>query len=113
MVSFLKYAGMGTDMLNTLTTDQLVAGLRTATVAGRLFPLLCASGLSTIGIQPLLDAMVALAPSAAERGFFAADGVPPIVPDERDGCTINGAVMSLAKGTADLLAIAEGRHHVG
>ena len=32
--------------------------------------------------------------------------------DERDGCIINGAVMSLAKGAAGLLAIAEGRHHV-
>ena len=32
--------------------------------------------------------------------------------DERDGCTINGEVMSLAKGAAGLLAIAEGRHHV-
>lgn len=46
-------------------------------------------------------------------GSYKPPPLPAIVPDERDGCTINGAVMSLAKGTADLLAIAEGRHHVG
>src|SRR6476659_5548932 len=40
----------------TLTQEQLVSGLRTATVAGRLFPLVCASGLHAIGVQPILDA---------------------------------------------------------
>ena len=43
----------------TLTQEQLVSGLRAATVAGRLFPLVCTSGLHVIGIQPLLDALVA------------------------------------------------------
>ena len=53
----------------TLTQEQLVSGLRAATVAGRLFPLVCTSGLHVIGIQPLLDALVAYVPSPAERDF--------------------------------------------
>ena len=55
----------------TLTQEQLVSGLRAATVAGRLFPLVCTSGLHVIGIQPLLDALVAYVPSPAERDFPA------------------------------------------
>ncbi len=58
----------------TLTQEQLVAGLRSATVAGRIFPLLCTSGLHAIGAQPLLDALVNYVPSPSERGFAATDG---------------------------------------
>jgi elongation factor G len=60
----------------TLTQDQLVSGLRNATVAGRLFPLVCTSGLHALGMQPLLDAIVRYVPSPAERQFPAvgADG---------------------------------------
>ncbi len=49
----------------TLTQEQLVQGLRTATMAGKIFPLLCTSGLHAIGIQPLLDAIVSYVPSPA------------------------------------------------
>jgi elongation factor G len=38
-------------------------------VAGKLFPLVCTSGLHAIGIQPLLDAIVSYVPSPAERDF--------------------------------------------
>ena len=55
----------------TLTQEQLVAGLRSATTAGRLFPLVCTSGLHVIGIQPLLDSIVNYVPSPAERDFPA------------------------------------------
>ena len=51
----------------TLTQEELLRGLATATRAGKIFPLLCASGLQNIGAQPLLDAMVAYLPSPAER----------------------------------------------
>jgi elongation factor G len=57
----------------TLTQEQLLSGLRSATVAGRIFPLVCASGLHAIGIQPLLDALVTYVPSPAERDFAAID----------------------------------------
>jgi len=51
----------------TLTQDQLVAGLRNATASGKVFPLLCSSSAANIGVQPLLDAIVAYVPSPAER----------------------------------------------
>jgi elongation factor G len=57
----------------TLTQDQLVSGLRGATSAGKVFPLLCTSSLLNIGMQPLLDAILAYLPSAAERPVKAAD----------------------------------------
>jgi elongation factor G len=55
----------------TLTQEQLVQGLRTATMASKIFPLVCTSGLHGIGIQPLLDAIVSYVPSPAERDFPA------------------------------------------
>jgi elongation factor G len=53
----------------TLSNEQLVSGLRNATAAGRLYPLLCTSAMHAIGIQPLLDAIVNLVPSPVERPF--------------------------------------------
>jgi elongation factor G len=66
----------------TLSQDQLTAGLRAATAAGKIFPLVCVSGLRAIGAQPLLDAIVTLVPSPAERGFAGvdADGNPVTIP---------------------------------
>jgi elongation factor G len=58
----------------TLTQEQLVSGLRAATMAGKIFPLLCTSGLHAVGIQPLLDAIVSYAPSPAERDLRAVGG---------------------------------------
>jgi len=57
----------------TLTQEQLVAGLRTATITGKLFPLVCTSATHTIGIQLLLDTIVNYVPSPAEREFPALD----------------------------------------
>jgi elongation factor G len=55
----------------TLTQDQLAQGLRSATQAGKIFPLVCTSGLHNIAIQPLLDTIVTYVPSPAEREFQA------------------------------------------
>jgi elongation factor G len=57
----------------TLTQEQLVAGLRTATMTGKLYPLLCTSAAHATGMQPLLDAIVNYAPSPAERDFRTLD----------------------------------------
>ncbi len=57
----------------TLTDQELVGGLHAATAAGKLFPLVCTSGLANIGIQPLLDTIVACLPSPVERRFPAVD----------------------------------------
>jgi elongation factor G len=53
----------------TLTDAELVAGLRNATAAGKVFPLVCTSALMNIGAQQLLDAIVSYVPSPAERPF--------------------------------------------
>ena len=58
----------------TLSQEQIESGLRGATMAGRLFPLVCTSGLHAIGIQPLLDAIVRYVPSPAERPFAVRQG---------------------------------------
>jgi elongation factor G len=57
----------------TLTQEQLVAGLRTATMTGKLFPLLCTSASHMIAVQPLLDAITSYVPSPAEREFPTLD----------------------------------------
>jgi elongation factor G len=53
----------------TLTQEELVSGLKRSVAAGRIFPVLCASAAVNVGIQPLLDAIVSLVPSPAERAF--------------------------------------------
>jgi elongation factor G len=57
----------------TLTDAELVAGLRSATMAAKLFPLVCTSALLNIGMPQLLDAMLACLPSPADRPFRATD----------------------------------------
>jgi elongation factor G len=46
-----------------LTESQLVEGIRKATLGNRMVPVLCGTSLRNQGIQPLLDAVVALLPS--------------------------------------------------
>jgi elongation factor G len=57
----------------TLTDDELVSGLRTATAAGKVFPLVCTSSTLNVGIQPLLDSILAYLPSPADRPFKGLD----------------------------------------
>ncbi len=53
-----------------LTLDEINAGLRAATIANRLVPILCGSALKNKGIQPMLDGVVAYLPSPLD--------VPPV-----------------------------------
>jgi elongation factor G len=55
----------------TLTHEELVTGLATATRAAKVFPLVVTSGLQNIGVQPLMDAALAYLPSPADRPFTA------------------------------------------
>jgi elongation factor G len=65
----------------TLTNDELATGLARAVAENKIVPLLCASGLTNVGMQPLLDAIVRLVPSPADRPFgaLAKDGQPVTV----------------------------------
>ena len=56
----------------TLSQEDLESGLRTATLAGRMFPLLCTAALPNLGTASLLDALLGYVPSPAERAFAAA-----------------------------------------
>jgi elongation factor G len=57
----------------TLTDEELLSGLRTATMAAKVFPLLCTSAVLNIGVQQLLDAMLAYLPSPADRPYRGVD----------------------------------------
>lgn len=68
-----------------LTDEELITGLRRATVAGKIFPAIVTSSLLNVGIQPLLDAALSYLPSPAERGFPAVDAESnPITVPARD-----------------------------
>ena len=57
----------------TLTQEELVSGLQRGVAAGRIFPVLCASATANIGIQPLLDAIVAYVQPPDQRPFSGKD----------------------------------------
>jgi len=46
-----------------LSTDELISGLRAATISGKVVPVLAGSALKNKGVQPLLDAVINLLPS--------------------------------------------------
>ena len=58
----------------TLTQEELVRGLKRAIGAARIFPVLCCSATANAGMQPVLDALIAYAPSPAERPVRGIDG---------------------------------------
>ncbi|MBN2706738.1 MAG: elongation factor G, partial [Deltaproteobacteria bacterium] len=90
-----------------LPAEQVSRALRAQTIAGRLVPVLCGSGLKNKGIQPLLDAVAALLPSPAE--------VPPVVGiHPLDGHPVERAALNAEPLTALLFKVAmmEGRRLV-
>ncbi len=60
-----------------ITADDLRAGLRRATIAMKLFPVLCGSAFKNKGVQPLLDAVVDYLPSPLD--------IPPVRGASLDG----------------------------
>ncbi len=68
-----------------LSGDELRAGLRAATLAGNLVPVLCGSALKNKGVQLMLDAIVAYLPSPLD--------VPPVTGlDPRTGDEVQRSV---------------------
>ncbi|HVA90364.1 MAG TPA: elongation factor G [Chloroflexota bacterium] len=75
-----------------LSNDELRAGLRSATWAGALLPVLCGSALQNIGIVPLLDFLVEYLPNPLEGQHGQAE----------DGGAVNGATAAVVfKTVAD------------
>jgi elongation factor G len=64
----------------TLSTEQLKAGLRTATITNQLVPVTCGSAFKNKGVQPLLDAVIDYMPSPLDvppmRGTDVKSGEP-------------------------------------
>jgi len=67
-----------------LSPDELKKGLRSGVLAGKVVPVLCGSGLSNIGIQPLLDLIRMAAPSPADRGAVKGANVKTDAEEERE-----------------------------
>jgi len=76
----------------TLSQEELAKGLRRAVGAGRICPVIPASSLLNVGVHALLDAIVDLLPSPADRG--AAEGVNPITQDPASRRPEPGAPLS-------------------
>jgi elongation factor G len=55
----------------TLSQDDLTAGLKRGIAAAKIFPVVLTSATANIGVQPLLDTIVAYVPSPAERPLRA------------------------------------------
>src|SRR4030095_12363017 len=55
----------------TLTDAELLEGLRAATIAGKVFPLVCTSALLNVAVPQLLDTILAYVPSPVDRPFKA------------------------------------------
>jgi elongation factor G len=82
----------------TLTQEELVAGLKRGVNAGRVFPAFCSSAATNIGMQPILDAIVAYVPSPAERAVKVGD-------DQRIEAKDSGSVAAFVwKTVADPFA---------
>jgi elongation factor G len=68
----------------TLTDDELVSGLRSATIAAKVYPLVCTSAVLNMGVQQLLDAVLAFLPSPADRPYRGVDRAGDEVAREAD-----------------------------
>ncbi len=66
-----------------LSTEQIKQGLRTATIAGLLVPVLCGSAFKNKGVQTLLDAVVDYLPSPVDVGSILGTDVKTGEPMER------------------------------
>ncbi|PIR50015.1 elongation factor G [Candidatus Peregrinibacteria bacterium CG10_big_fil_rev_8_21_14_0_10_54_7] len=60
---------------DALTEAELMKGIRKGTIVGKLFPVLCGSSLKNMGVQLILDAVVAYLPSPLD--IPAAKGTDP------------------------------------
>ena len=94
----------------TLTQEQLEAGLKTATAGRQVFPLVCTSATANIGIQPLLDAVLAYVPAATERTLpvVDADGNPATADSSGAAALVWKTVADPFAGRITMFRVASG-----
>jgi elongation factor G len=66
-----------------ITADDLKRGLRAATIAGELVPILCGTAFKNKGVQPLLDAIIEYLPSPVDVAAVAGSDVKTEEPMQR------------------------------
>ncbi len=71
-----------------ITTDEIRAGMRKATIALKIFPVICGSAFKNKGVQTMLDAVVDYLPSPLD--------IPPV-----EGSDIDDPEMKLTRRAAD------------
>ena len=77
---------------NALTDDQLIKGIRSGTISGAIYPVLCGSSLKNIGVQKVLDAVVAYLPSPLD--VPASKGMNPKTEKEEERKADNNEPMA-------------------
>ena len=94
----------------TLTQEQLEAGLKTATAGRQVFPLVCTSAAANIGVQPLLDAVLAYLPSPAQRTLpvVDADGEPTTADTDAATALVWKTVADPFAGRITMFRVASG-----
>ncbi len=92
----------------TLTDEELTSGLRSATLAGKLFPLVCTSAVANVGVPQLLDAIVDCLPSPVDRPFIGRDvaGAEVLVRGRRPASVVDGRLED------DRRSVRRSNHHV-
>ena len=78
-----------------ITSAELVAGIRTATLKGTLVPVLCGSSLKNRGVQPLLDAIIDFLPSPVDLPPI--EGEVPNTSSVRTTSSHNKAIKNLPR----------------
>ena len=94
----------------TLTQEQLEAGLKMATAGRQVFPLVCTSATANIGIQPLLDAVLAYVPPATARTLAVvdADGNPATADSSGAAALVWKTVADPFAGRITMFRVASG-----
>ncbi len=86
-----------------LSAEQIVNGMHRAFLQRKIFPVVCASATQLVGVRPLLDVLVDLAPAPQERG--EAVGTTPDASEARRAVAVAAPVSAfIFKTVADPFA---------
>jgi len=97
-----------------MDADFLGAAIRRITVSGTGVPVLCGSAFRNIGVQPLLDAIVAYAPSPLDRPAVRGEGGEERLPDPDEPlCGLAAKTQMTRFGPLTVIRLYSGRLEAG